>query len=71
MARLTETQRRRIREENVRRRANRRPLMTDSEAASFIGVTYNSSTWDSGYGGSHSPSSCDTSSSACGGGGCD
>jgi len=70
MARLTEAQRRRIREENLRRRAARRPLMTDSESAAFIGVTYDSGT---SYGGAdHSSSSCDSGSSSCGGGGgCD
>jgi hypothetical protein len=70
MARLTEAQRRRIREENLRRRAARRPLMTDIESAAFIGVTYDPG---SNYGGAdHSNSSCDSGSSSCGGGGgCD
>ena len=70
MARLTEAQRRRIREENLRRRAARKPLMTDTESAAFIGVTYDPG---SNYvAGDHSTSSCDTTSASCGGGGgCD
>lgn len=86
MARLTESQRRRIREENMERRARHQRQMTSQEAARFVGVPYNASTWDADYGGwdtytagdysssdSSSSSSCDTSSSAScgGGGGCD
>ena len=68
MARLTESQRRRIREQNMERRLDGKPQMTDREAASFIGVSYNPSTWAADYGGwdsytggSHSSPPCDSS----------
>ena len=67
MARLTDRQRRQIREENMRRRLDGRPQMTDPQAASFVGVAYDANTWtdvyggwDSYTGGSQGPSSCDS-----------
>jgi hypothetical protein len=87
MARLTEAQRRRIREENMERRARHQRQMTDREAAALIGVPYNSATWaailggwgtyGSGSGGPSSssydsqPSTSSDSGSCGGGGGCD
>jgi uncharacterized membrane protein YgcG len=86
MARLTESQRRRMRDEIARRRRLRMEPLTDQQMAAFLNVTY-TSTWTSDSGGydsstgscgssydsGSSSSSCsDSGSSSCGGGGgCD
>lgn len=62
MARLTESQRRRMRDEAARRKRLRMDPLTDQEMAAFLNVTY-TSTWTSDSGG------YDSSTGSCGGSG--
>lgn len=67
MARLTESQRRRMREEAARRRRLRMAPLSDADMASFLNVTYVASTWSSDCGGYDSTSgTCSSDSSGSG-----
>lgn len=61
MARLTESQRRRMRSESARRKRWNLAPYTNQEMATYLGVNYNEHTWATDSGG------YDGSTGACGG----
>lgn len=63
MARLTESQRRRMRAEENRRRTYRLPPLSAEQMADYLGAVYDAATWDADCSGSSSSGGYDGGSS--------